>query len=163
MHSKDLRTAQAHESSARPKVRRVVRLADLRAESADDVHVDYTVQTARDMESPREAAAIKPEVQGNSEFRLAWLWVEGWRAQLRKAGDLVEKERWEWRVDDLLLGEGQGRNIARRPEMVSAGSVHGRLATRVNRNLDSTARDECNGGDGNGNGPRKRVRWQDSG
>jgi len=30
------------------------------------------------------------------EFRLAWLWVEGWRAQLRMGGDIVEKERRVW-------------------------------------------------------------------
>jgi len=31
------------------------------------------------------------EVQG--EYRLAWLWVEGWRARLRSAGDVVERSR----------------------------------------------------------------------
>lgn len=30
------------------------------------------------------------------DLKMAWLWVEGWRARLRMAGDLVEKERWEW-------------------------------------------------------------------
>jgi hypothetical protein len=33
---------------------------------------------------------------------LAWLWVEGWRARLRVSGDIVEKARWEWRMDDLI-------------------------------------------------------------
>ncbi|KAH6857026.1 hypothetical protein B0I37DRAFT_369020 [Chaetomium sp. MPI-CAGE-AT-0009] len=27
------------------------------------------------------------------------MWVEGWRARLRKGGDVVEKARWEWRLD----------------------------------------------------------------
>lgn len=29
------------------------------------------------------------------DFRMAQMWVEGWRARLRVAGDLVERERWE--------------------------------------------------------------------
>jgi hypothetical protein len=33
------------------------------------------------------------------DARLAWRWVEGWRARLRKGGDVVEKARWEWRLD----------------------------------------------------------------
>ena len=31
----------------------------------------------------------RSEVQGNE--KLAWLWVEGWRAQLRGGGDLIER------------------------------------------------------------------------
>jgi hypothetical protein len=31
--------------------------------------------------------------QANDDFRLAWIWVEGWRGRLRVAGDVVEKER----------------------------------------------------------------------
>jgi hypothetical protein len=34
------------------------------------------------------------------DARLAWRWAEGWRARLRKAGNLVEQARWEeWRLD----------------------------------------------------------------
>lgn len=36
------------------------------------------------------------------EWRLAWLWVEGWRERLRKSGDIVEKSRWEWRLDGTV-------------------------------------------------------------
>lgn len=36
---------------------------------------------------------------GESVFRLAWLFVEGWRHELRKAGDMIEKARWEWEID----------------------------------------------------------------
>ncbi|KAK4182817.1 hypothetical protein QBC35DRAFT_345190, partial [Podospora australis] len=32
------------------------------------------------------------------EFRLAWLWVEGWRSRLRRAGDEIERARWEERM-----------------------------------------------------------------
>ncbi|KAB5540578.1 hypothetical protein GE09DRAFT_260564 [Coniochaeta sp. 2T2.1] len=36
------------------------------------------------------------------DFCLAWLWAEGWRARLRKCGDIVEQARWEWRMDDMI-------------------------------------------------------------
>ncbi|KAK1978399.1 hypothetical protein LZ30DRAFT_784200 [Colletotrichum cereale] len=39
---------------------------------------------------------------GESVFRLAWLFVEGWRHGLRKAGDTVERGRWEWELDGAL-------------------------------------------------------------
>lgn len=39
------------------------------------------------------------EPSGESVFRLAWLFVEGWRHKLRKAGDVVEKSRWDWELD----------------------------------------------------------------
>lgn len=35
------------------------------------------------------------------EFRLAFLYIEGCRQRLRKAGDVIEKNRWEWRIEDL--------------------------------------------------------------
>lgn len=160
VRSMDLRTAHAHQT-LKPKVRRVVRLVDLRAESADDVHADRTVQSARG--SIWSQDAISAEVEGGSEFRLAWMWVEGWRAQLRKAGDLVEKERWEWRVDDIL-GHRRGCKTAGGGSLdsVSVGSVRIKTTTTtttVNRNLDSAARNDCDDNDGT----RKRVRWKDSG
>lgn len=40
--------------------------------------------------------------EGTGDYRLAWLWTEGWRARLRKSGDIVEKSRWEWRMDDMI-------------------------------------------------------------
>lgn len=33
-------------------------------------------------------------VEGRGEYRMAWLWVQGWRARLRAGGDLVEKCRY---------------------------------------------------------------------
>lgn len=36
------------------------------------------------------------------DFRLAWQWVEGWRARLGKGGDIVEQARWQWRLDDRM-------------------------------------------------------------
>jgi hypothetical protein len=39
-------------------------------------------------------AKLQVEVQG--DFKMAWLWVEGWRARLRAGGDLVEKCRYDF-------------------------------------------------------------------
>lgn len=61
----------------------------------------------------RARPAIGPRRESNSSWslqrpkcteavgdaRLAWRWVEGWRARLQKGGDVVEKARWEWRLD----------------------------------------------------------------
>ncbi|KAL0944916.1 uncharacterized protein CTRU02_202803 [Colletotrichum truncatum] len=41
------------------------------------------------------------EPSGESVYRLAWLFVEGWRHKLQKAGDMVEKSRWEWEIDGV--------------------------------------------------------------
>jgi hypothetical protein len=35
-------------------------------------------------------------VEKDKDERLAWIWVQGWRARLRGAGDLVEKCRYLW-------------------------------------------------------------------
>lgn len=48
-----------------------------------------------------------PGPERGSEFRLAWLWVEGWRARLRKSGDVVEQNRWEWRLDHTMRTPNQ--------------------------------------------------------
>lgn len=45
----------------------------------------------------RDGGREEREVRG--EYRMAWLWVEGWRARLRGGGDVVERGRW---------GEGDG-------------------------------------------------------
>jgi hypothetical protein len=36
------------------------------------------------------------EVKVQGELKMAWLWVEGWRARLRAGGDLVEKCRYDF-------------------------------------------------------------------
>lgn len=38
----------------------------------------------------KEGVVFKGE---NEDFKIAWLWVEGWRARFRGAGDVVEKAR----------------------------------------------------------------------
>ena len=54
----------------------------------EKVYVDvHEVEDAGDEERGREAT---------EEYRLAWMWVEGWRGRLRAAGDIVERERYEW-------------------------------------------------------------------
>ncbi|KAK1714455.1 hypothetical protein BDP67DRAFT_401528, partial [Colletotrichum lupini] len=47
----------------------------------------------------KERGGVPVEPSGESVFRLAWLFVEGWRQKLQKAGDMVEKTRWEWELD----------------------------------------------------------------
>ena len=102
---------------------------DMRAETADDVNSDRMVSVAEGRVS--SANTINPEVETDSEFRLAWLWVEGWRAQLRKGGDTVERSRWEWRVDDVLRKsrDNKARNnipdiVARLPGALRKSSNH---------------------------------------
>ncbi len=34
------------------------------------------------------------EVVSGNEMRLAWIWVQGWRARLKSGGDLVERCRF---------------------------------------------------------------------
>jgi hypothetical protein len=38
------------------------------------------------------------KLEAKGEHRLAWIWVEGWRARLRTSGDVVERERYKWRL-----------------------------------------------------------------
>lgn len=102
---------------ARPRLRKVVQTIDLRAEPADDVHSDRMVSVAEGRVS--SAYTINQEVESDSEFRLAWLWVEGWRAQLRKGGDTVERARWEWRVDDLLRKSRENKARNNIPDIVA--------------------------------------------
>ncbi|GJC94611.1 hypothetical protein ColKHC_03437 [Colletotrichum higginsianum] len=49
------------------------------------------------------------EPSGASAFRLAWVFVEGWRHRLRKAGDAVERSRWEWELDGTAAECSRGR------------------------------------------------------
>lgn len=130
---------------ARPKLRKVVQTIDLRAETADDVHSDRTVNVAEGRVS--SAYTINPEVESDSEFRLAWLWVEGWRAQLRKGGDTVERARWEWRVDDLLRKSRDNKAMNSVPDIVAR--LPGALRKSSNHNKRRR------------HGIRKSVHWPD--
>lgn len=104
-------------------------MVDLCAETADDVHRDRMVSTAEGKVS--SVYTTKPQVGSESEFRLAWLWVEGWRAQLRKGGDTVERARWGWKVEEDLVGkskDNQARNtvpdiVARQPGALRKSST----------------------------------------
>ena len=57
------------------------------------VYVGFEAESDKEGEGGREGREVK------GECKMAWLWVEGWRAQLRGGGDIVEKARW---------GEGDG-------------------------------------------------------
>jgi hypothetical protein len=54
-----------------------------------------------------ELMLVPSEPGADHAYRLAWIWVEGWRGRLRRSGDLVEKCRWEWRVDDVLIKDAR--------------------------------------------------------
>lgn len=130
---------------ARPRLRKVVQTIDLRAETADDVHSDRMVNVAEGRVS--SAYTINPQADSDSEFRLAWLWVEGWRAQLRKGGDTVERARWEWKVDDLL---GKSRDD-------KAGNSIPDIVARLPGALRKSS--NCNGR--RRHGTSKSVHWPD--
>lgn len=151
-------------------------LGDLRAEGAEYIHADdMVVQAAEGGTEPaapcEEASAAEgtglaascekeastAEVERGSEFRLAWLFVEGWRAQLRDAGDLVERERWEWRAEDILAHrKGVKKNIpdivAVAPGVLREGS-HNRNAVAWEEEEQCVYIEH--------DGPRKRVWWRD--
>lgn len=138
-------------------VRRVVQLVDLHSESANDTRSERKVQMVADGEAGGRVSSettITPEVAPGSDFRLAWLMVEGWRAKLRKAGDFVERARWEWKLDDLLA-ESRARR-ASIPDIVAG--------------VPSSMKGSVKSGGGNRNAPPSRsqyggsaksVRWRD--
>lgn len=49
-----------------------------------------------------EGGGLEGPARG-SELRLAWLWVEGWRARVRRSGDVVEMHRWEGKFDWMAV------------------------------------------------------------
>lgn len=69
-------------------------------------HHSLTISSVHSSGNNPETESIRSrkvrEVRSDSDLRLPWLWVEGWRSRLRRAGDEVEKVRWEgkmeWRV-----------------------------------------------------------------
>ena len=64
----------------------VVRKADVRTVAVEELEVEE-VEAIEEKERDAEA---------REEFRLAWMWVEGWRGRLRGAGDIIEKARYDW-------------------------------------------------------------------
>lgn len=147
-------------------VSRVTQLADLAVENADDTVAERVVYVATERQhgrsrslatavissssSRRRSAPLLPE--RDSEFRLAWLWVEGWRAKLRKGGDVVEKARWEWRVEDLL-GASRRRAMTSVPDIVATVPSSMKKTKGKGNNNPNRAR-------GEEHGSRKSVRFQ---
>lgn len=130
---------------------------NLGAESAADTQSVRTVQVADGSRVSSEFTRASSEVDPSSEFRLAWLRVEGWRAQLRKGGDIVEKARWEWKVEDVMAAGRERR--ASIPDIVagvpsSLRSMRGSVLGGGNRNYPALARSQA--------GSKKGVRWGDS-
>lgn len=130
-------------------MRRVVELVDLHSESANDTRSERKVQmaVANDVGRASCETTITPEVAPGSDFRLAWLMVEGWRAKLRKAGDFVERARWEWKLDDLLA-ESRARR-ASIPDIVAG----------VPSSMKGSVKSGGGGGGGNRNAPPSRSQY----
>lgn len=159
----DFRGLRASGPSSPTTVRRVVQLVDLHSESANDTRSERKVQqqviVADDDDDEAEGrvsceTTIMPgEVSPGSDFRLAWLMVEGWRAKLRKAGDFVERARWEWKLDDLLA-ESRARR-ASIPDIVAGvpSSMKGSVKSGGNRNAPPSRSQY--------GGSVKSVRWRD--
>ncbi|KAJ9137532.1 hypothetical protein NKR23_g9113 [Pleurostoma richardsiae] len=84
-----------------------------------------SIETREAERSPRDLAeSLGSESSASKgakgELRLAWLWAEGWREQLRKSGDVVEKCRWEWRWEDMIRKPNSVPVIVARVPGVSA-------------------------------------------
>ncbi len=75
-----------------------VSVDDASSDSDSDTYVGST--GTPDLLLPRPRTPKPSYTEAIGDFRLAWLRVEGWRAQLRKSGDIVERHRWEWRAED---------------------------------------------------------------
>lgn len=69
----------------------------------------------------RSATTWGPEK--GSDFRLAWLWTEGWRARLRKSGDIVEQARWEWRLERTMRPNKVPEIVAKIPGVLVVREV----------------------------------------
>ncbi len=67
------------------------------------------------------------------EFRLAWLWVEGWRQRLRKSGDVVEKTRRELGMSWQRPGGSDDIPSKLPPELAAASAAKTTTYTGSNR------------------------------
>lgn len=100
----------AYRSSQRPRVHSIT----------SEIHVDNNND---DDDGGHYNLATKPrQVQG--DLRLPWIWVEGWRARLRMSGDVVEKCRWEWKMDDAPgIRKRAGTVVSQIPSMDSVSAA----------------------------------------
>ncbi|TDZ20214.1 hypothetical protein Cob_v007237 [Colletotrichum orbiculare MAFF 240422] len=94
-------------------------------------------------EGMADGAGGPAEPSGESVCRLAWLFVEGWRQRLRKAGDTIERSRWEWEIDGTTSVCRHGRASSVTFELVMADA-----RTRVPEELGARKKKH-----------RKSVRW----
>ncbi|TEA11065.1 hypothetical protein C8034_v007938 [Colletotrichum sidae] len=94
-------------------------------------------------EEMADGAGGPAEPSGESVCRLAWLFVEGWRQRLRKAGDGIERSRWEWEIDGTTSVCRHGRASSVTFELVMADA-----RTRVPEELGARKKKH-----------RKSVRW----
>ncbi|KAK4655314.1 hypothetical protein QC762_300860 [Podospora pseudocomata] len=99
----------------------VVTTATTAAETEEDGEEDIVEVVAGKKGLGRRSLVLSPsssvrrqrgngEVEKGSELRLPWLWVQGWRARLQKAGDEIERVRWEGRLENhVVRGREEGR------------------------------------------------------
>ncbi|KAK2015968.1 hypothetical protein LZ32DRAFT_656028 [Colletotrichum eremochloae] len=99
-----------------------------------------------EMDGPREPS-------GESVYRLAWLFVEGWRRRLQKAGDTIERSRWEWE-----LGGAPAMSIHTRASSLTFSQVlaDARLRAPTEQNNNSIY---CSGKKKTAKRRRKSVHW----
>ena len=100
---------------------------------SSDIHIDEDVD---------DDDGVIPGVTG--DLRLPWIWVEGWRARLRMGGDVVEKSRWEWRMDDK-----PGVRVVNNVPIIVATTPGLKGVLGVGGGVDGAARETR----------RKSVRW----
>ncbi|KAM7207840.1 hypothetical protein V8F20_001882 [Naviculisporaceae sp. PSN 640] len=102
-------TAQ-DESALRPRIHSIT----------SEIHVDN--DNDNDDEGHCHYSLTTKQGQAKGDLRLPWIWVEGWRARLRMSGDVVEKSRWEWKMDDapgIRQRERAGTVVSQIPSVVS--------------------------------------------
>lgn len=87
----------------------------------------------------------------DSDARLAWVFVQGWRERLRNAGDVVERCRWEWRLEDMGVRGSSGMGVGMRAS-VGSGMVLGDMRRRTAKGV--MKEDKAEGGR-----KRKSVHW----
>lgn len=80
-----------------------VTLDDNSSESGSDSETTTATSAPTEDGTPPERKRRSRASGPDGDFRLAWIWVQGWRERLRKSGDMVEKARWEWRLDDAVM------------------------------------------------------------
>lgn len=76
------------------------------AEEAEQRVWRYESGDKMECSAPQESRKNLREPEAASEFRLPWLWIEGWRHRLKRARDEVERCHGVWRFDNQTVVGG---------------------------------------------------------